>query len=1015
MENYVITELIGEGSFGKVYKGRRRFTGKAVAMKFIVKLGKKEKDLQALLSEVEILQKLQHPNIIQMLDVFETKSEICVVTELAQGELFDVLEDDKSLPEPVVRTIAQQVVCALDYLHSHRIIHRDIKPQNILFCSGGRVALCDFGFARLMSQNTTVLTSIKGTPLYMAPELVKEQPYNHAADLWSLGVILYELRVGKPPFFTNNIYKLIRMIVHDPVRWPSIISPQMRSFLELLLVKDPLQRGKWSQVRSHPWISAPSHSCRNASKNALDGRLVASAPPKNTFWVEHEEKSRDPEQALALKESKEFNDYVLSVLSEAGDLKKDLDAKQVVGALRTMSNVFRSSLLTRREGGGEITRSTGVKVQTEEELKKEIEQSGCWIGAIFSMAHKCLAEDKDSKVSVEKKGSESLDETRGVLLTEGLKTCTIMASTVFESRGSIGVPDEYARRFLPLAPKFLAFSPAKRKRSPASSSNSVQISALEFTSVLLRQASADPQKAQFFYQQAVRQNLPQALTQLTASGGEQASSFALRALASLVHPIGGEVSNSPLSARKSSKNKGPEETSVMRAAEERGGGEKENADGRLDAEVRKSVAGALEMDRRILSSVLRHLIEAGHGGGELAAQQAQASLQILLHTSRISTTVAAGVMRNLSAVEFLSSLAKANPGPATDSQIGNSVRGLGLMLMSVLCQIGGKEISSAVNAKDIVRAMLLVNKEPAEVRIAASYLCAALAAGESKSGALKAVDEQIEHLSSCLTLFKLPGDQKQAFDMSHLEGSSFGIVPQGVLDGYMSIIRSLANSGQRSSRKIVESGIWTNICQQITRPQDGALSLEGLESALETIRLVSANSAPAIASMGQPGKGGNSGRIFSDTLILALVGFCREGMLKKLRMWPEDVGGGTNAVGRLLSKVISVLAVPFQESGGSVLALEKAKVMKAAFNKLLVRHLLQALRNLPPAKCALGPVSFLCRLVLEVCRLVLEDRRGFFARQFAEHRGPAALVRVGLLSPEAEPNVFLTLTPSWEM
>ncbi len=95
VDNYVVTELIGEGSFGKVYRGRRKFTGQAVALKFIVKDGKKKKELQALISEVEILQKLKHPNIIQMLDVFETKSEICVVTELAQGELFDVLEDDK--------------------------------------------------------------------------------------------------------------------------------------------------------------------------------------------------------------------------------------------------------------------------------------------------------------------------------------------------------------------------------------------------------------------------------------------------------------------------------------------------------------------------------------------------------------------------------------------------------------------------------------------------------------------------------------------------------------------------------------------------------------------------------------------------------------------------------------------------------------------------------------------------------------------------------------------------------
>lgn len=99
--------------------------------------------------------------------------------EFAQGELFEILEDDQSLPEEVVQSVAKQLVRALHYLHSNRIIHRDMKPQNILIGAGGTVKLCDFGFARAMSCNTMVLTSIKGTPLYMAPELVQEQPYNH--------------------------------------------------------------------------------------------------------------------------------------------------------------------------------------------------------------------------------------------------------------------------------------------------------------------------------------------------------------------------------------------------------------------------------------------------------------------------------------------------------------------------------------------------------------------------------------------------------------------------------------------------------------------------------------------------------------------------------------------------------------------------------------------------------------------------------------------------------------------
>ncbi|XP_020613754.1 serine/threonine-protein kinase 36-like isoform X3 [Orbicella faveolata] len=255
MERYHILQLIGEGSFGKVYKGRKKYSGQVVALKFIPKVGRSEKELKNLQREIDIMRNLEHENIIKLLDSFETPKEVCVVTEYAEGELFQVLEDDGSLPEQQVRKIACQLVKALYYLHSHRILHRDMKPQNILLGKGGVVKLCDFGFARAMSINTLVLTSIKGTPLYMSPELVQEKPYDHNSDLWSVGCILYELFVGTPPFYTNSIFQLVNLICRDTVKWPENMSPDFQSFLQGLLTKDPNKRLTWPYLLRHPFVA----------------------------------------------------------------------------------------------------------------------------------------------------------------------------------------------------------------------------------------------------------------------------------------------------------------------------------------------------------------------------------------------------------------------------------------------------------------------------------------------------------------------------------------------------------------------------------------------------------------------------------------------------------------------------------------------------------------------------------------------------------------------------------------
>ncbi|KAE8578690.1 hypothetical protein XENTR_v10023730 [Xenopus tropicalis] len=254
MEKYHVLDLIGEGSFGRVYKGRRKHSGEVVALKFIPKVGRSEKELKGLKREIQIMRDLRHPNIVRMLDSCETEREVVVVTEYAEGELFKILEDDGHFPEELVRDISAQLVSALYYLHSHRILHRDMKPQNILLSKDGTVKLCDFGFARELSLDTLMVRSIKGTPLYMSPELILERPYDHRSDLWALGCIVYELLVGTPPFYAHSIFQLVSIITQQAVRWPRGVSPELTNFLQGLLTKDPAVRLSWPELLRHPFI-----------------------------------------------------------------------------------------------------------------------------------------------------------------------------------------------------------------------------------------------------------------------------------------------------------------------------------------------------------------------------------------------------------------------------------------------------------------------------------------------------------------------------------------------------------------------------------------------------------------------------------------------------------------------------------------------------------------------------------------------------------------------------------------
>ncbi|XP_065344263.1 serine/threonine-protein kinase 36 [Cloeon dipterum] len=270
MEKYEVLGLAGEGSFGRVYKAKQKDTQQFVAYKVISKLGRSKKELDTLRQECKVQRNFNHPNVIQMIDSFETDGDIVVVTEFVDKQLYALINSEGPMPEELVRQITCDLVSALFYLHSNRVLHRDLKPQNILIDALGKAKLCDFGFARHMGRGTMLLTSIKGTPLYMAPELIKESPYDHNADLWSLGCIVYELLIGVPPFKTSNVMHLVRLVHNEQIKFPQFASQDCISFLQGLLQKDPRERLTWPDLIYHPFLKGDV---------LVQQDLAASLPP----------------------------------------------------------------------------------------------------------------------------------------------------------------------------------------------------------------------------------------------------------------------------------------------------------------------------------------------------------------------------------------------------------------------------------------------------------------------------------------------------------------------------------------------------------------------------------------------------------------------------------------------------------------------------------------------------------------------------------------------------------------
>ncbi|KAL7867422.1 hypothetical protein AOLI_G00152360 [Acnodon oligacanthus] len=254
--NYRLLKTIGKGNFAKVKLARHVLTGREVAVKIIDKTQLNPTSLQKLFREVRIMKILNHPNIVKLFEVIETEKTLYLIMEYASGgEVFDYLVAHGRMKEKEARAKFRQIVSAVQYCHQKRIVHRDLKAENLLLDADMNIKIADFGFSNEFTIGSK-LDTFCGSPPYAAPELFQGKKYDGPeVDVWSLGVILYTLVSGSLPFDGQNLKELRERVLRGKYRIPFYMSTDCENLLKKLLVLNPGKRGSLEQIMKDHWMN----------------------------------------------------------------------------------------------------------------------------------------------------------------------------------------------------------------------------------------------------------------------------------------------------------------------------------------------------------------------------------------------------------------------------------------------------------------------------------------------------------------------------------------------------------------------------------------------------------------------------------------------------------------------------------------------------------------------------------------------------------------------------------------
>ncbi|XP_014863380.1 PREDICTED: serine/threonine-protein kinase Nek1 isoform X5 [Poecilia mexicana] len=259
MEKYEKVKQIGEGSFGKAILVKSKDDGRQYVIKEIGISGMSRKERQESRREVAVLANMSHPNIVQYKESFEEGGCLYIVMDYCEGgDLFKKINSQKGVlfPEEQILDWFVQICLALKHVHGRKILHRDIKSQNIFLTKEGTVQLGDFGIARVLNSTVELARTCIGTPYYLSPEICENKPYNNKSDIWALGCVLYEMCTLKHAFEAGNMKNLVLKIIRGSYPPVSVhYSQELRSLLAQLFKRNPRERPSIGNILDKPFLS----------------------------------------------------------------------------------------------------------------------------------------------------------------------------------------------------------------------------------------------------------------------------------------------------------------------------------------------------------------------------------------------------------------------------------------------------------------------------------------------------------------------------------------------------------------------------------------------------------------------------------------------------------------------------------------------------------------------------------------------------------------------------------------